>query len=325
VLRTALHRHRFDTIHGHGVYPTGYLAHVSCAASAAPVVITAHGNDITPAGLKKRQPYVRRRILAALRGADVVIASSRHWANALSALCADHAPIVTIPHGIHVDDAPIPAEADWPNEARTHGYFGFVGRFKPRDGADLLLRAFARIAAMVPEHLVLGGDGEQRVELERLARELSIHNRVHFLGAVADRRRQYLMQNASLGVVPSRGPETFAISALEFMAAGRPIVASDVPGLSELVVSGSTGELFPAENVAALGDRLLALSYDERRREQMGRLARLRSRQFDAKTSAARHVALYEQLLEARRAGLRGIVVETDPERTQYDPGSSAA
>jgi glycosyltransferase involved in cell wall biosynthesis len=129
-----------------------------------------------------------------------------------------------------------------------------LGALVRRKGLDVLLAALARLAARGVEPLCwLGGDGPERAALEKRAAKLGLAPRVRFLGPRRDVGD--LLAAADVLVMPSRR-EGLGVAALEAMAAGTPIVASNVGGLGEAVVEGRTGLLVPPADADALAAAL---------------------------------------------------------------------
>jgi len=125
----------------------------------------------------------------------------------------------------------------------------WVGRLDPVKGLDVLLEATAMICRTRPIRLAVVGDGPYRPELERLIGKLGLADRVMLLGERGDVPR--LLKTADLFVFPSR-TEGLPNALLEAMAASLPVVTTDVPGCRDLVDSGRTGLLVPADDPAAL-------------------------------------------------------------------------
>ena len=166
----------------------------------------------------------------------------------------------------------------------------FTARFESAKDHPTLLRAMA----LVPEaHLLLAGDGPLRSRMESLARELGLTERVHFLGTRAD--IPALLKAADV-YVQSSNFEGFGIAALEAMAAGLPVIASDVPGLRELV--GGAGLLFPRGDHAALGRHLQSLIDSPQLRAQIAENCRRRAQEFSLERTADAYLALYDSLLK---------------------------
>lgn len=149
-------------------------------------------------------------------------------------------------------------------------YFLFVGRLVPYKGAATFVRAL-RLAGD-PE-AVIAGRGPQREELERLAADLGLR-RLRFAGFVPDAELPGLVQGAIAAVVPSEVYETFGYAAYEAMAVGRPVVASRIGPLPELIRDGETGLLFDPGDSEGLAVRLSLLNGDRDRAHRMGCAAR---------------------------------------------------
>ncbi len=133
----------------------------------------------------------------------------------------------------------------------------------------MFLRAAKIVTAQFPDaHFVLAGEGELRAELEALADELGISPNVHFLGRCT--RVPELLSVSSCGVLSSFN-EGFSNSILEYMAAGLPVVATDVGGAREAISDGETGFLIGSDDVAMFADRLILLLADEETARAMGR------------------------------------------------------
>ena len=166
---------------------------------------------------------------------------------------------------------------------------GIAGRFYDVKGMDVFARAAARIAAQVPEarFFMLGDDrGAYGDSVHALVRELGLADRVVFTGFVDDMHAA--LADLDVVVVPSRR-ECAPVVIFESMALGKPVVASDIHGIPELVDRGRTGLLVPVNDDAAVAAAVLELLADPERRRRMGEDARRRVReQFDARQGARR-------------------------------------
>jgi glycosyltransferase involved in cell wall biosynthesis len=168
---------------------------------------------------------------------------------------------------------------------------GYVGRMVPVKDLDTLVRAFAQACAAVPSlRLVLAGDGPERAQTEKLAEELGVAGRVHFLGWVSNLAALYATIDLfALSSVNEGTP----VAAIEAMAAARAVVATSVGGVPDVVDPGVTGLLVPARDAGAMSAALIALAADRERRAVMGRAGRERAR---ARYSYRRLVDDIEQL-----------------------------
>ena len=178
-----------------------------------------------------------------------------------------------------------------------------VGRLVPVKGIDTLLRAFPLALREQPDlTLDIAGDGPLRGELESLAADLGLGDSVRFLGRVDGVGAE--MEKAAAIVVPSRG-EGFGMVALEAAERGRPVIASAVGGLPEIVADGRTGILVPSGDVPALAAAMVDLVRDLDRAAVIGRAARERAlAEFSLARCADRTDALYREALD-RRASSR--------------------
>jgi glycosyltransferase involved in cell wall biosynthesis len=150
-----------------------------------------------------------------------------------------------------------------------------IGRLIPVKGHLVLLRALAQARALVPElRLDLAGHGPLEPALRAYVRELGLGDAVRFLGFVSP--VQGAIEEAGIVVVPSLG-EGFGMVALEAMERSRPVIASDVGGLPEIVEHGVSGVVVPAGDAEALADALVALASDPSRAAAMGRAGRARA------------------------------------------------
>lgn len=183
------------------------------------------------------------------------------------------ANVVTVYPGIELDrftDVGTPAKP-FP-ETTGDVVVTVVGSLKPVKGHEDLFEALARVNRQDVLCLVVGS-GPRRAALEARAVDLNIADRVEFLGQRSD--VPAILAETDVAVVPSRA-EALGRVALEAMAAGVPVVASDVGGLGEVVVDGETGILVPPGDPPALAGALRELVDDAQRRRRLGSNAQTR-------------------------------------------------
>ncbi len=173
---------------------------------------------------------------------------------------------------------------------------GLVGRLAPPKDPETFMKVFATVAASVPEvRAVVVGDGPDRSNLEADAVRRGLRPRITFTGWAADVSDVY--PDLDLLVLTSRY-EGFGLSALEAMAAGRPVVATRVTGIVDLVGDGRTGLLAPAGDAAALAGAVILLLRDPAFRSRLGAAAREEAaRRFSSEDACPRIEALYRRLL----------------------------
>ena len=174
-----------------------------------------------------------------------------------------------------------------------------VARLDPVKDQQTLLRAARTVADRIPDvRIEIVGDGPERGALERLSRELQLQECLRFLGYREDvpsllRRPQiFILSSISEGI---------SLGLLEAMAAGLPVVATDVGGNREVVVDEVTGLLVPPRSPAALADAVLSLLLDPGRARALGIAGRARlEREFDLGRTVSRYGSLYSELLARR-------------------------
>jgi glycosyltransferase involved in cell wall biosynthesis len=169
---------------------------------------------------------------------------------------------------------------------------GSLGRLSAEKGYDVAVRALALLPGTT---LVLVGDGPEREALTRLARELGVEDRLQLVGWT-DEPRRYLAGFDAF-VLSSR-VEGFPLAPVEAMLAGLPVVAADVGSVSEAVLDGETGFLFPAEDAEALAERVRRLLDDSELSSRLGRRGReLAVEQFTSQAMARAFEELYREIL----------------------------
>ena len=171
-----------------------------------------------------------------------------------------------IPNGVSVarfaSAEPLPG---WPG---PDGAVGFLGRFtEPRKGFDILRTAFTMLAPARPDlRLLVAGPGEVAEALAGVPPEVAA--RMTFLGLVDEERKARMLRSVDLYVAPNTGGESFGMILTEAMAAGTPVVASDLPALRELLADGRAGTLVPPGDASSLADAVTRLRKDDVLREE---------------------------------------------------------
>jgi glycosyltransferase involved in cell wall biosynthesis len=174
-----------------------------------------------------------------------------------------------------------------------------VANLIPYKGHPYFLRAWARVRQRFPNAVaLLAGDGVARAALEAEARELGLGDSVRFLGTRTDVPE--LLALADVLVHPSL-EEGFCNALIEAMAAGKPVVATDVGGNPEAVVSGETGWLVPVRDAERLASATIEVLSRPDRGRSLGAAGRARVRaKFDRRVMVQQYQELYTQLLTRR-------------------------
>lgn len=273
-----LRRLRPDVVHTHLVHADLYG---TLAAGQTTLVSTKHNDD--PFRLGPFRPVERA---LGRRAARLIAISESVRRYCVEAVGLPAAKVTVVRYGL--DALPAPwgdtGSLDLPPGARV---LLCVARLAEQKGVDVAIRALARVRERQPSAvLVVLGEGPERPRLETLAGA-----GVHLPGRVGDVATWY--RRAELVVHPTRW-EGFGLALLEAMLAGKPVVASRVGAVPEIVADGETGLLVPADDERALADALLALLDDPTRARAMGAagLARARS-EFSVARMADETAAVY--------------------------------
>jgi phosphatidylinositol alpha-mannosyltransferase len=181
----------------------------------------------------------------------------------------------------------------------------FVGRMEKRKGTAVLVEAFIRLAERRPDaELVLAGEGPERAAVEKAIPD-ALRDRVVLTGRVDPAELAEVFGRASVIAAPSLGGESFGIVLLEAMSAGRPVVASSIPGYAAVVRDGVDGVLVPPGDAGALADSLERMLADPARAKAMGEAGRERARRYDWQIVAERVEEVYMKALAAGRPSRR--------------------
>lgn len=260
----AMRAARPTIVHTHLVH-ADFLGLTAALAARVPFrVSTKHGFNAFRAG---RVFAVADRSVARL--ADAHVAISHGLARYLAETEGFAEDGFTVVHyGIAAGPEPQPYTGE-------PGRLVCVGRLIPIKGHEVLLRAFAEARAELPGlWLDLAGAGPLAPELRSRAAALGVGEAVRFLGAVTPIGPAY--ESAAVTVVPSLG-EGFGMVALEAMERGRPVIASAVGGLPEIVADGETGIVVPPDDASALSEAIVALVSDPAKAAAFGAAGRRRA------------------------------------------------
>lgn len=298
-VRGALHEEDFDILHAHEpmTLPVPIMA---LTHSRAVNVGTFHAyrdtHVIYKYGRRVFQPFFDKlhgKIAVSEAARDTV---ARYFGG----------EFVIIPNGIDVER--FAGEHVRPLEQYLDGRPNilFVGRLDPRKGFKHLLRAFPYIKKEFPRArlLVVGAYTKEEVTDHLLyAREQHITG-VKFVGRVSDDDLPRYYRTCDVFCAPSTGFESFGIVLLEAMAAGKPTVASDIPGYRDLLADGKEGFLTEPKNERALAEALVQILRNEGLQRAMGREGQAKARLYSWRQVTLRVLEFYEELLTRRKSGL---------------------
>jgi glycosyltransferase involved in cell wall biosynthesis len=281
--------HDIDVIHAH--LPAAHaVAALAGSVTHTPVLATIHAMHLAMRDLEAHR----------LGGTHLCVVSEAARAHAL-AVGVQAARLTVIRNG--VDTQTFRPRTD--GRAGNEVVVGYVGRLSPEKNPALFVRVVARLRAQrVPARFVVIGDGPMRGELEALAEALAVRDVVAFAGECRDMPARYRALDLLLLTSWHEGTP---LALLEAMASGIPVVATDVGGVAELIVAGSTGCLAPPGDEARLAELALTLLQDRATLDRYGRAARERARTHFSIDEQVRRTAalLHEVARVAPRARTR--------------------
>ncbi|HEY7463214.1 MAG TPA: glycosyltransferase family 4 protein [Candidatus Limnocylindria bacterium] len=291
--RLLLARHRFDVLHFHEPLVPFLSPTVLDQSDVVPEMVniaTFHAfGGFSPSYWIGRR--FAGRLAAKLDGRIAVSGAARHFINRY--FPGDY---TIIPNGVDLDRF---ADAE-PFEELRDGTINilFVGRFEERKGLIHLLKAYHRLRKRhVDARLLVIGTGPKAREYRRYVGLRGVRD-VEFLGHVSDDDKARYFASADIFCAPATGQESFGIVLLEAMAAGVPIVASDIHGYKNVVQRGVQGLLVEPRNHRALAASLYTLSQDADLRHRMGEAGRERAPDYSWDRVTERLVDYYHDIRE---------------------------
>ena len=268
--------YRFDAIHAFRALPEGLVAWAVARLTFRPVVIYAHGEELTTWGRGNKYRAMR----FALSHADRVVANSEHTRDTLLKMGIDVARITIIYPGVDVSVFRPGLDVTGLRESlgiRHDEKLVFsVGRLSRRKGFDQMIRAVAQLrSAGIPLRYVIAGIGEDADYLDKLIREHNVQDRVHRVGAVADQDLPRWMNACDVFAMPNReidgDNEGFGMVFIEAAACGKPVLAGDAGGTGAAVLDGVTGLRVEGAVVESVAHGLGKLLFNREKSGEMGR------------------------------------------------------
>ena len=288
-----------DIIHAHGTCPgVSDVAVLYAFKNGKPCVLNYRfdGNADSAIGTLFANIYNYFINPSVVAKASRVIATSRSYAETSPVLKRFLSKIEVIPNGVDLNLFNPGVDVQKTKEKygqSQDGIIFFAGRFVEYKGLEYLIRAMNYVPHGT---LLVAGAGPQERYLKRLVQSLNLAN-VKFLGLIAHKELPELYKLSDIYVLPSitRG-ENFGNSALEAMACGTPVIASNLPGVRELVTDECGIKLKP-KDIGGLADAINTILTDSSLREKMGQAARKNAEQYSWQLIAQRMLNIYEELL----------------------------
>lgn len=266
---------QIDVLHVHWPFPHGLMALLPGWLLRCKVVYTCHSAEFALAAGSKFSTSV---LAFCLRRSFAITANSTHTAELVRQVSGREAQIIPWGATIQVDPNAEPVAQQVP-------LLLFAGRLIERKGVDFLLRAMPLILSRHKVRLVITGDGHCRPEWERLAQSLGLAEVVTFAGFVSNEELSSLFRSCAIyvhpAIVDSKGDtEGQGVVLVEALSNCRPVVASAVGGIVDVIKDDQTGLLVPEKNPDAIAKAVLRLLDDPAYARQLGEQGYARARDY---------------------------------------------
>lgn len=249
------------------------------------IITTIHGTDLY---ITRKREEIKKILVYCLENSDIVTCVSNYLKNCLIEELKLRRKIELIPNFVDT-------KVFFPNKdgkKREIKRILHVSNFRPLKRIEDVIEAFANVSSKYNKgvELVLVGDGPQKKIAEKLTKKYRITQNVHFLGEVKNVEEIY--READIFLLPSE-EESFGLAALEALASGLPVVATNVGGIPEVVLDGKVGFLTQVKDVDSLAKYLLLLLEDKNLYETMSKEALNHAKKFDISKILPLYLKIY--------------------------------
>jgi len=300
-----LHRkYGFDLVNAYQAYWTGYVAVRFGRRHNIPIVVSSRGGDIEEEARYIKRAISRKRIAWTLRHATAVTTLSEQHSQRVSVLTDGEVEARLIHNGVELMDGRSALDETPDCFAGLEGgaFILTLGRLRYFKGLDLLLDAIKLLKEQgeaVPK-LVIAGDGREKDKLLEQVDANGLGDCVTFVGWVSGDERAWLLDNCMFLAQPSRA-EGMPNSVLEALSYGKPVLASTIGGLPEIVTDGVSGLLVEPDNVGLLSESLRKMLAADL--EEYSQNAREVAAAHSWSKIVEQHLRLYESLIDQSARG----------------------
>ncbi|MCH7762008.1 glycosyltransferase family 4 protein [candidate division TA06 bacterium] len=290
-------KERYDILHVHWPIPHGLFGYIGKKVSGAKMISTFYSAELT--WIKKKIPYLKWFLKWVIHHSDAVTANSSYTAKELEELVHRHVSIIPYGAAIQEGELKIVGRQKSPHQKNIL----FVGRLIERKGVPYLIEAFEEVLQKKDVILTIVGEGPERKKLERMVRSKKLEERVFLPGIVKQEDLETCYQKCDVFVLPAvtdkRGEtEGLGVVLIEAMNYKKPVIASNVGGIVDIIKDNETGILVPERDSKKLAEAISELLTNE---EQARRLReegyRFVNENFSWDRVTDRLLTLYHNLL----------------------------
>ena len=263
-VREVIRRGGFEIVHAHHAFtPTSLLSISAAEKLRIPSILTNHTIFLASNAKYVWVPasYILYPYRRYINKACLITAVSRAAAKFIEHFAEDK-KIAVVPNGVDIELFESVEKNIQPNLSEKPIIL-YIGRLAYRKGLQVLVRAMPFILKEIPNaHLLIAGKGYMDSFIRMLIKSLNLEGNVTMLGFIPDEKLPELYASSRLFVMPSLYCESFGVTLLEAMASGRPVIASNVGGIPEVVKDGVTGLLFRRGDAEDLADKIIMVLSD---------------------------------------------------------------
>lgn len=293
VVDKLLKENKFDVIHSHVVVPDGYAAMLLLKNKNIPHIVTVHGQDLQFTINKSN--LCKEKLFKVFANADRTITVSNKLKNVIKNETFGN-KIRVVNNGVNFDEI-VPSEKPVTKENNLCTVLSVSSLIKSK-GIDLNIIAISKLIkkyANIMYYII--GQGEERQNLENLAKSLGIEKNIKFLGQLPHEEAMKYMSKAYIFSLPS-WEEGFGVVYIEAMASGRPVIGVSGEGIEDVIVDGENGFLVKPHDADEIAEKIHRLLSDEGLAESMGEKARKDViENFTWQKNAENTIEVYKELI----------------------------